>query len=344
MRKKATIQDVADLAGVSKATVSKFINNTPYVSQKTKKKIEEAIKTLQFQPNSVARGLVKKSTKLIGLVVSNYESMLNMELIKAVEAEAAKYQFSVVLFSTNDEERHERELPEVLVNKYEHLDGIILANVRKEGVELDKFKQTFQHIVLLHRHIPNSAFDYVVIDGYQGGRIAAEHLVSLGHKKMAMITGPREIYQFQERIRGFNDVLQENGLHQDFLVVRSGQTVEEGLTAAKKVLIRPNAPTAIFASTDVMALGVLEAARDVGLNVPCDLSVIGFDNIYFSKFAAVPLTTIDARMRDLGEMAVRLLIERLEGRTKEGVRKIELSPNLVKRESCKERKHPIQRS
>jgi DNA-binding LacI/PurR family transcriptional regulator len=310
------------------------LNNIPYVSQNTQKKIEHAIKTLQFRPNSLARGLVNKSTKLIGLVVSNYESMINMELIKSVEMEAAKHHYSIVLFSTNDDIRNERELPEVLMNQYQHLDGIILANVREDGIELSQFKRTFEHIVLLHRHIPNSQVDYAVIDGYLGGRLAAEYLVSLGHKRIAMITGPKNIYQFQQRVRGFKDALKEHGLLEQCFILESGQSVEEGYRASEKIVYESKSPTAIFASTDVIALGVLEAARHYGRKVPEDLSVIGFDNIYFSRLARIPLTTIDARMKDLGEQAVRMLIERIQGATDE-VKKMELSPTLVVRESCR---------
>lgn len=334
MKKKPTIQDVANLAGVSKATVSKYLNNIPYVSQHTEKKIENAIETLQFQPSRLARGLANKSTGLIGLVVSNYESMINMELIKSVETEAAKHNYSVVLFSTNDDIHNERKLPDVLVNSYQQLDGIILANVRKDGVELSQFKSTFEHIVLLHRHIPNSQVDYVVIDGYFGGRLAAEYLAGLGHKRIAMISGPKNIFQFQQRVRGFKDALQEHGLLEQSYILESGQTVEEGYKAAEKIVFESNSPTAIFAGTDVIAIGVLEAARNYRWNIPEDLSLIGFDNIAFSRFARIRLTTIDARMKDLGEQAVRLLIERVQGAT-DDVKKIELRPTLVVRESCR---------
>lgn len=336
MKKTSTIQDVANLAGVSKATVSKYLNNIPYVSPNTQKKIKNAIETLQFQPNSLARGLVNKSTKLIGLVVSNYESMINMEMIKSVEMEAAKHNYSVVLFSTNDDTRNERELPEILVNKYQHLDGIILANVRKEGMELSQFKRAFENIVLLHRHIPNSQVDYVVIDGYTGGRLAAEYLVGLGHKRIAMITGPKNIYQFQQRVLGFKNTLKEHGLLEQCYILESGQSVEEGFKAAEKIVFESNSPTAIFAGTDVLALGVLDAARHYGWAIPEDLSVIGFDNIFFSRLARIPLTTIDARIKDLGEHAVRLLIDRIQGATDE-VKKIKLRPTIVVRESCQKR-------
>lgn len=334
MKKRPTIQDVANLAGVSKATVSKYLNNIPYVSPNTQKKIENVIETLQFQPNSLARGLANKSTKLIGLVVSNYESMINMELIKSVETEAAKHHYSIVLFSTNDDISNERELPDVLMNKFQHLDGIILANVREEGIELSQFNKTFKHIVLLHRHIPNSQVDYVVIDGYIGGRLAAEYLVGLGHQRIAMITGPKNIYQFQQRVKGFKDVLKEHGLLEYCNILESGQSVEEGYEAAEKIVFESHSPTAIFAGTDVLALGVLDAARHYGWKVPEDLSVIGFDNIYFSRFARIPLTTIDARIKDLGEQAVRTLLERMQGKASE-MKKIELRPTLVVRESCK---------
>lgn len=334
MKKKPTIQDVAMEAGVSKATVSKYLNNTPYVSFKTAKKIEAAIQKLEYQPSSLARSLVNKSTNLIGMVVSNFESMLNMELIKSVETAARELNYNIVLVSTNDNDENEHQLVELLQSKYQHLEGVILANVRKNGQALDRLHNTFEHVVLLHRHLPDSPVDYVVVNGYTGGRLAVEYLISLGHKRMAMICGPQTVYQFYERVRGFKDALKEHGLLEQAFVLETGQSITDGYRAAEKIVFEHNSPTAIFAGSDVLALGVLDAARHYSWDIPGDLSVIGFDNILFSKYARVPLTTVDARINELGKEAVYRLIQRIQGKAKKKSQ-VQLRPSLVVRESCK---------
>lgn len=339
MKKKPTIQDVADLAGVSKATVSKYLNKVPYVSLTTQKKIEEVINEIGFQPSSLARGLVSKKTGLIGLAISDFDNPINMDLMKSIQLEAGKFGYHVVLVSTNDDNRTEEKLPEILGEKYQHLDGILLANAREDGIEqtrLQKLNNIFEHIVLVHRYIPTKEFDYAIIDGYVGARLATEYLIRLGHERIAMIAGPTEIYQFAERIKGFKDTLKEYGLLNEGLVIEvDHQKVEDGYRATEKIMFEENKPTAIFASTDRLALGVMDAARNYSWDIPNDLSVIGFDNISFSRLARVPLTTIDVRIKEIGALSVKMLIDKIEGNRNKPQQKI-LRPSLVVRESCSE--------
>ncbi len=331
-QKNPTIQDVADLAGVSKATVSKYLNDIPYVSTKTRKKISIAIEELQFRPNTFARGLANKSLSLIGLVISDFQLSINVELIKAIEEESRKHGYNLVLVSTNDDSATEEEVCEILINQYRHLDGIILANMRLESTSLSKLEGVFKNIVMVHRYIESVEIDYAVIDGYLGGKLAAQYLISQGHKNLAMISGPTSIFQFKERIQGFKSVLKEYGIEEQAVIIETDQSLEAGYRAAEKIVFEHKVPTAIFASSDMLALGVLEAATHYGWNIPNEISLIGFDNIFFSKLARVPLTTIDSRMKELGTTAVQQLKERISGRTT--LEQIKLQPSLVVRESC----------
>jgi len=332
MKRNVSIQDVAKLAGVSKATVSKYLNNVPYVSQDTKKRIERAIQKLGFKPNSLARGLANQSSGLIGLVISDFENLLNMELVKSIETEAAKQGYSIVLMSTNDHEENERKISELLGQRYGHLDGVIVAIAREGGVDLDELQRTFRHVVLVHRHVPTDCFDYVVVDGYVGARLAVEYLVSLGHKRIAAISGPTDIFQFRERIRGFQDALAEHGLLDQCAVLVGGQSLTDGYRAAERVVF-DHAPTAIFALSDTLAFGVLDAAKNYGWKIPGDLSLIGFNNSFFCRLARVPLTTIDARIKDIGTIAVQRLVEKIRGNNTQ-IKQIVLRPSLVVHESC----------
>lgn len=331
MENKVTIQDVADLAKVSKTTVSKYINDIPYVSEKTGKKIADAIETLQFRPNTFARGLANKSLNLIGLVISDFQLSINIELIKSIEEATRKLGYNLVLVSTNDNRDKEEEVCDMLINHYNHLDGIILANMRMESVSLFKLQGTFKNIVMVHRHIEFIEIDYVVNDGYLGGVLATEHLVGLGHKNLAMISGPTDIYQFQERIKGFKSVLKKYGLDKNAVVIETEQSIEAGYRAAEKIVFDHKLPTAIFAGSDMLALGVIEAATHYNWDIPQELSLIGYDDVLFSKLARVPLTTIDSRMSELGELAVQLLNERINGR--EELKQIKVQPSLVVRQS-----------
>jgi len=334
MRRKPTIQDVANLAGVSKSTVSKFLNDVPYVSPETRRKIEQAIQSLDFRPNTFARGLVNNTSGLIGLVISGVDVLVNVELIRAIEIEAGKHGYHVVLVSTNDNYSLEKEIPQILSEKFHYLDGVILANAR-EGMDLGLLRRTFEHVVMVHRYIPNNIIDFVTIDGYLGGKLAAEYLISLGHKHLAMIVGPAAIFQSRDRLKGFKDTLNEYGLLENSVIVESGYSVEEGFQAAEKIMFEYKELTAIFASSDMIALGVLDAARLFRWKIPEDLSVIGFDNMAFSRLARIPLTTIDGRIKEMGRLAVQKLMERIR-RERTEREQVFLRPSLIVRESCRE--------
>ena len=242
---------------------------------------------------------------------------------------------SLILISTNDDNLNEQKLTTMLIDRYQHLDGLILAHAREDGVELSKLQKKFANLVQVHRCVPTSSVDYVIIDGYIGARLAVEYLYNMGHKRMAMITGPSTIYQYRERTRGFSDGLREYGLFEQSLVVEDGQYFQDGYRAAEKIMFEHH-PTAIFTGSDMLALGVLDAARNYGWKVPEQLSVMGFDNTFFSKLARVPLTTIDGRIKELGTRAVQLLAQRIQG---PGVQHILVRPSLVVRESvglCKD--------
>lgn len=333
MNKKVTINDVAKLANVSKSTVSKYLNSIPYVSEITAKKIEESINILDYHPSSVARGLVSKSINLIVLVISNIELLNNFLLVKTIENEAKKYGYDIVLMTTNDDEAIERNLTEILTVRYKHVDGIILANIRKNGADVRRLKQTFKNVVLVHRYIPNSIVDYVSINNYKGGQIVAKYLKNLGHEKVAVISGPKEILPYSERVKGFTDTLKDFGFKKDnLLFTEENQTLAAAYEAAEKIMSIPNPPTSIFATSDLLAFGVLDAAKAHGWEIPRDFSLIGFDNIFFSRLARVPLTTIDGQFDILGKKAVSFLIDRLNNNEKK-VQQTFLEPSLIIRES-----------
>lgn len=334
MPKRPTINDVAKLAKVSKSTVSKYLNDTPYVSAETKEKIEKAIEELDYYPSSVARGLVSKSINLIALVISDVEMLNNFLLIKNIEREANKYGYDIVLVTTNDDIKVEQNLNQILTERYKHVDGIILANARENGVDLESLKQSFSHIVLVHRYIPNDIIDHVSIDNYLGGRLVAEYLIRMGHETFAIISGPTEIYPYKDRVKGFIETLDNNGFSNSYTVIEQGQTLESAYQATEKLMTGDLPPNSIFATSDLLAFGVLDAAKDYNWKIPEELSLIGFDNVFFSRLSRIPLTTVDGQFEALGKKAVHLLVDRMKNGDKK-LEQIFLQPSLIVRESCK---------
>lgn len=334
MKKRSTIADVAKLAQVSKTTVSKYLNQVPYVSAASQKKIAAAIEELQFSPSGIARGLVSKKTGLLGLVIGDFLNPANTTLVKAMENKALEHGYNMVLFSTNDEIRKENVMSGVLGDKYRHVDGVLLANVRKDGVALQKLENSFEHIVLAHRYIPNCSADYVVIDSFMGGQLAANYLLKLGHKRIGIITGPQDIYSFEERYRGFKDILQKNDLYNEDYVIIGKQYLEDGYRGGELLLSKKEPPTAIFAASDLLALGVLETAYSYKMPVPEALSVVGFDDIFFSEYAKRPLTTINGRLEEIACKAVEILIDKINGCSTGESRQVVLQPSLIVRESA----------
>lgn len=333
MKKKTTIADVAELAGVSKTTVSKYINQVPYVSDELQKKISQAIKTLHFSPSGIARGLVSQKTGLLGLVIGDFLNPTNTTLIKAIENKALEYGYNVVLFSTNDESKKEDATLDIFRDKFYHVDGVLLANVRKDGVALKKLESSFDNIVLVHRYSPNCTVDYVAVDNYMGGQLAANYLLKLGHKRMGIITGPQDIYPFEERYRGFADTLQKYNLYNKDYTVTEMRYLDGGYRGAELLMANREPPTAIYAASDMLALGVLEMAYHYKIIVPKELSVIGFDDIFFSAIAKHPLTTIDGCLAEIAYKAVELLVDKINGNRTGGSRQVVLQPSLIVRAS-----------
>ncbi|QQK75383.1 LacI family DNA-binding transcriptional regulator [Salicibibacter cibarius] len=335
MKKTPTINDVAKLAGVSKATVSKYLNETPYVSINTKQRIEKAIDELKYHPSNVARGLVSKSIRLIALVISDIELLINSVLIKSIETEAQKYGYDIVLVTTNDDEEYEQNLNEILTERYKHVDGIILANSRKNGLNLSELKETFEHIVMVHRYVPNDLVDIVAVDNVFGGKLVAEYLLRMGHEMFGIISGPNEISPFADRKEGFCDSLYKH--NNQVTIIEGLQSLEAGYQAAEQLMTSESPPSAVFATSDILALGVLDAAKDYGWKIPSEISLIGYDNIFFGRLARVPLTTLDGQFEQLGSKSVQLLYERISEENKSEVKQIFLRPSLIVRESSQKK-------
>ncbi|WP_419890751.1 LacI family DNA-binding transcriptional regulator [Paenibacillus xylanexedens] len=329
---KATIYDIAREAGVSIATVSQVINGKGKISEKRRAEIMEIMERLHYQPSAIAAALTGKQTYTLGLLVPDISNPYFAELARAVEDRSRQLGYSVVICSTdNKDERVERYL-NLLQQK--RVDGMMIGTGIDNAEILSPLLQQSIPVALIARHMPSLSVHTVTIDDILGGALAAEHLLELGHTRVAVLSEPSKVSSSQERVRGFRETL-----------IKAGYTLEPNqiresaadLSSAKKeallLLGEKDHPTGLFCCNDIQAIGALQAAKELGLRVPEDVSIIGFDNTILASVTSPPLTTVAQPIEELGHRAVDLLIEELKDERKEP-QKIVLKPELVIRESA----------
>jgi LacI family transcriptional regulator len=334
--KKPTIHDVAREAGVAISTVSKYLTGRPYVSESTKARIQAAIEQLDFQPSGLGRALATGRSKVVGVVIASLSNPFYLELVEAADHEAGRAGFSIFLASTDRDPARERQVIGAMLDK--GVDGLVLAHVASTDRELLRRAMRGKHYVLASRHFEDSDDDFVVVDGALGSRLAVDHLASLGHRRIAFVSGPVSVSQFRWRRDGFVAGLRAHGFEPDPELLIEAQTtkwLEFGRDTLDRFLELPadRRPTAIHTANDLLALGVLDRARERGLALPDELSVVGFDNVLFGGLAAVPLTTVDSRIQESGARATRVLLDRLDGRSGAEPTQVVLEPSLVVRGS-----------
>ena len=331
--RRVTIRDVAREAGVSVNTVSRALSNKPDVSSETRARILEVAERLGYRPNRLARGLRSNKTGTIGVIVTDIANPYFGALVKGVEKAAREQDYSIILQDTDEDYEHEKEAIQVMLA--ERVDGLLITPVQTGTETIEKLKESGLPFVLLGRHFDDLATDYVVTDDVQGGYLATEHLIKLGHTRIAMINGPLHISSAKERFQGYTKALDRYGMELDKSLVCAGAiTMEDGYAAAKALLRRSPRPTAIFCYSDFVAFGVMGAIREAGLRIPEDVAVVGYDDVQMSSCLEVSLTTVKIPKVELGKAALELLIELLrDGNNTEHPRGIKLPVELLVRQS-----------
>jgi DNA-binding LacI/PurR family transcriptional regulator len=326
---KPTIYTVAQQSGVSIATVSKVINNTGRISEKTRRKVLDEMKKLNYHPSTVASALTGKGTKIIGLLVPDVSNPFFSEITRSIEDYSNSLDYSVMICSTDNKEERERKYISLLLRQKS--DGIILAsNFQNDALVQELFKRDIP-VVLLAQEIPTMSMNTVTIDDFNGSSVAMQHLLSLGHRKIGIIAEKNR--SGIERVRAYKAMLEEYGITiDDSYIMRCDASISEGVHCGEQLLRHSSPPTAIFACNDLIALGVMKAARNVNVSIPDELSVIGFDNTILSTFTVPLLTTVSQPIREMGMKTVQLLVEEI-GKQKSTKQRILYSPELVIRES-----------
>jgi len=328
-----TIKDIAKLANVSITTVSRVINNkTEGVSEETRNRILQLVKELGYQPNAIARGLVTKKTKTVGLIIPDISNPFFPDIARGEEDSAHIYGYNVFLCNTDDNLEKESEYINALKEKY--VDGIIFtsSSIPKHEHITDLIKSGIP-VVIMDRRIDSEDIYGVFLDNYEGGYIATKYLIDLGHKRIGCITGPLYISNAIERLEGYKRALVDNEIEVDNRLIFEGDyKINSGIIGAEKLL--EHEVTAIFASNDLMAYGAYKAIRSYGYKIPDDISVVGFDDIQLSQILEPQLTTIRQPAYDMGLAAARMLIKLVEGK-KLKKKIINFRPQLIIRQSTK---------
>ncbi|MEK3888390.1 LacI family DNA-binding transcriptional regulator [Bacillus sp. FSL K6-3431] len=302
-----SIKDVAKHAGVSVATVSRVLNDKGYVSVDTRKKVEESIEELKYKPNEVARSLFKKQSKTIGLIVPDIMNPYFPELARAVEDTAAGLGYNVILCNSDEDEEKEQRYLDVLLQKY--VDGIIVSSNTLKAKTIHELNIP---VVSIDREISKD-IPTIVVDNKKGARMATSFLKKIGRQKIAHIRGPNHVVNAAERCEGYKDVVSKEPWFKESYIVNGNYHMETSTEVTLQLLQLHPEIDGIFAANDTMAIGTIKAAHQLGLKVPEDISIIGFDGITLSKATTPELTTIAQPMYDLGEKAATMLVRLIEG-------------------------------
>jgi|LDZU01.1.fsa_nt_gi LacI family transcriptional regulator len=338
----ATINDVAEKAGVSITTVSHVINETRYVSDELTERVYEAMRELNYRPNTLARSLRSGRTKTIGLVIPDISNLFFAEISRKIEDKGFDYEYSVILCNTDDNSKKEESYINVLLEK--QVDGIIFISAGEAESNLKKPKDFGIPTVIADRDIHDAKSDVVLVDNLKGGYDATKYLISHNHKRIGCISGPSPVTPSAQRLEGYKMALIEAGYQIDESLILTGDfRYEGGEMAMRKFLDLPSPPTAVFACNDMMALGAIRAVKDRGLMIPEDISLIGFDNIPISKSVYPALTTFAQPIKEMADLIVDLLVTRIAQKKKnrgsdneiDEYKKIVLEAKLIERGTCK---------
>jgi DNA-binding LacI/PurR family transcriptional regulator len=307
--RQPSLHQVAESAGVSVSTVSRYVNGQLALKPGTESRVLQAMESLGYVQSRRSRPR-PAATGVIGLIVPNIGSMYFGRIAEALVAAADANGFSVLTASTFSRVRKENEYVELMLDK--SVDAIVYAGNHTTNAALERVIAAGVPVVVIDEAIDGASVDTVLVDDYAGAYQAVTHLVAVGHRRIALLSGPRRLNSVIERTRGYREALERAGVDPSEQLVLSGNFSEDfGTGAVSHLLAADNPPTAVFAASDTIALGVLTGASNLGVRVPDDLSVIGFDDVPAAGYVAPRLTTVRTPVDRMAASAIAMLIERL---------------------------------
>ncbi|KGX91062.1 LacI family transcriptional regulator [Pontibacillus halophilus JSM 076056 = DSM 19796] len=330
-----TIQDVANKANVSIATVSRVLNDLPGYSEKTKQKVLQAIEDLGYQPNAIARGLVNRKTGTIGVLFPSVSGLLSAEVLHGIEAQASEEGHSVIVCNTEADEDKTLKYIQLLSEK--RVDGLVFVSEEVTDVYYKALSRMGVPVVLVSTQSFQYPLPYVKVDDRHAAYTATRHLIQAGHTQLGMISGnEKDLIAGIPRMEGFKQAIMEAGLpfQESQIEKQLSFTYEAGQEGFKTLLTRHPEMTAVFAASDEIAIGAFSAAYEMGISIPGDVSVVGYDNLKLAEMSVPPLTTIAQPFQRMGEKAVEMVLQMNRGK---GAESCILPHVLIERKSVSSR-------
>jgi len=326
-----TVLDVAKRAGVAPITVSRVINNSGYISLVTRERVEAAVKELGYVPNTIARGLRSKRTHTLALVVTDITNPYFTLMARGVEDVAGASDYTVVYCNTDESEIKEKKYANILAQK--QVDGVLLVPACGNADTVKFLKSNDIAVVVLDRRIAGVKTDSVRSNSEQGAYLLVKLLIELGHKRIAIITGPKDVSTAVDRVTGYQNALREAGLLENEAVYYGEFNQQSGYEITMQAMAQSPRPTAIFGANNFIMVGVLKTLRNLKLSVPDDVSVVGFDDFPESMLVKPFFTAAAQPAYEMGRLAAEILLKRISGELSEEYQEHILPTEIIRRES-----------
>jgi DNA-binding LacI/PurR family transcriptional regulator len=328
------LEDVARLAQVSISTVSRVINEPELVREATRKRVQEAIQTLRYQPSRVARRLRVESgwANLVGLIIPDIQNPFFADVARGVEDVAQQHGYTVFLGNSDEDALKERRYLDVMVA--ESVDGIIVPPISENDLTVAELARTGLPIVCVDRRLARVTVDTIVVDNVRGAHEAVDHLIRLGHQRIGFIEGKPELSTSKERLQGYRQALEEHGIALDPSLIREGDSRQpSGHRLTLELLELHEPPTALLVGNNLMTLGALEAINARGVRIPDDLALISYDDMPWAMAFNPPLTAVRQPGYEVGRRAMEVLLRRFHEPSR-STTLLTLQPELIVRKSC----------
>lgn len=327
-----TINDIAYKAGVSRATVSRVLNDSGYVKEETRKRVLQTIEDLNYSPSAIARSLSTSKTNTIGVIVPEINDPFFGEIIKGVSQVANEHNLNIIFFDTED--NIEKELRALKLLKEQRIEGIIITPVFSKDKSNKEYLRTLENlgipIILMDGHIKYSNFNGVFIDHIKGAYGITEALIKEGHKKIAVISGNMDSRPAQKRLLGYKQALTMNNIEVEEKYIFNGNYEwQTSYEVTKEIIKMKDRPTGIFTCSNMMTLGCIKALLEENLKIPSDMAVVGFDKLEVLDILGMNISYVDARTLNMGKVGMKMLIDFLNNKNLKEVQRVTMVPDVV---------------
>lgn len=331
MSHRVTLKDVASYAGVSVTTVSNVVRDWPYVADETRRKVQNAIAHLGYSPHPIAQGLRTGQTQVIGFIVPDLSNPYFASMVSVAEDVAQEHGYSVLVFNSHEDEMREAESIRRAARRW--VDGLLIAHIATANYKPNFLADVGIPVVLIDRLLDGDASPSCTLDNFHAAQLATRYLCELGHERIAHLAGPRGARPARDRLKGYQQTIQQFGLTYERVVFHEGTWgCQEGYWAMRELLNDPVRPTAVFASNDRMAIGAARAIQEAGLSVPSDISLVGVDDIEVSQYMNPALTTVKQPLEKMARAGIDLLLKLIHAEIPEQMHLV-LEPTLLIRQS-----------